>query len=162
MASSAFYKFNRFVQDLGNILHSLNATDSLYCMLLNTVPVITDTAVDTTTGTCQMVGSGAAEIAAASGYTKKGFLMTSVAWSQTSGVAKLTAAVASWTAGAAIGPFRYAVIFNDSRGTTATRPPICWFDYGGAVSLGIGETFTIGNSNDGTAWTSTYPILSVT
>jgi hypothetical protein len=162
MPASSFYKFNIFVLDLGLARHNLNASDSLQCMLLNALPAATDSAVDTTTGTCTCVGSGAAEIAVAAGYTKKGFLMTSVAWAQVAGVAKLTAAVVTWTAGASIGPFQYAVIFNDTKGTTATRPIICWFNYGSAITLGIGETFTIGNSNDGTAWTTTYPILSLT
>jgi hypothetical protein len=67
----------------------------------------------------------------------------------------------TWTAGASIGPFRYAVIYNNSTGAAASRPVIGYYDYGSAVTLGVGETFTIGNSNDGTDWTSTYPILTV-
>jgi hypothetical protein len=162
MASSTFYYFDCFTADLGNLKHSLNNVDTLMVLLTDTVPNAGDTVVDTTQTTCIVKGtSNAAEIAAASGYTKGGFTLTSVAWSQVSGVAKLTAAIATWTAGAAIGPFKYAVLYNNSRGTTSTRPVIGWFSYGGEVTLGVGEVFTLGNSNDGSAWTSTYPILQL-
>ena len=163
MASSTFYKFNQFVEDLGKILHNLaTGGDALMILLTNTVPNAVDTIVDTTTGTCTVKAtSNAAEIAAASGYAKGGSQVTSQQYIQTSGTAKLYGVKVVFTAGASIGPFRYAVLYNNSKGTTSTRPVIGWFDYGSAVTLGIGETFTVGNSNDGTDWTSTYPILTV-
>lgn len=161
MASSSFYKFNQFVEDLGNALHNFD-TDAIKCLLTNTVPNAADTVVDTTTGTCTVKAtSNAAEIAAASGYAKGGPTITTPIWAQTSGTARFYGVKIVVTAGASIGPFQYAVLYNDSKGTTATRPVIGWFNYGAAVTLGIGETFTIGNSNDGTDWTVTYPILTV-
>ncbi len=161
MASSSFYKFNQFVEDLGNALHNFD-TDSIKILLTNTLPVAGDTHVDTTTTPCEVhPTSGAVEVAAASGYTKGGNAIATPIWAQTSGTAKFYGVKVTWTAGASIGPFRYAVIYNDSKGTTATRPVIGWFDYGSGITLGVGETFTVGNSNDGTDWTVTYPILTV-
>ena len=163
MATSTFYKFNQFSQDIGSALHNLvTAGDSIMVLLTNTVPNAADTVVDTTTGTCTVKStSNAAEIAVASGYTKGGFTLTGQQYIQTAGTAKFYAAVATWTAGASVGPFRYVVVYNNSKGTTATRPVIGCFDYGSAVTLGVGETFTVGNSNDGTAWTSTYPMFTL-
>lgn len=161
MASSTFYKFNQFVEDLGHELHIFD-TDTLKILLTNTVPNAADTVVDTTTGTCTVKAtSNAAEIAVASGYVKGGGTLTGVVFAQASGTAKLYAAAYEWTAAASIGPFRYAVLYNDSGGTTSTRPLIGWWDYGGAVTLGIGEKFKIGNSSDGTDWTSSFPILTI-
>jgi len=164
MATSSYYKFNIFTQDIGNILHNLvSGGNSIYIALMVGAPAATDTSINTTATPCVMVGgSGSTELAAVSGYVKKGFNLTGQQFIHTSGVAKFYAAVATWTAGASMGPFRYAVVFNDTTGAAGTRPIIGYFDYGGNVTLGISETFTIGNSNDGTAWTSTYPMFTIT
>lgn len=163
MATSSFYKFNQFVEDIGKVLHNLaTGGDSIMILLTNTVPNVGDTVVDTTTGTCTVKSvSNAAEIAAASGYTKGGSQVTGQQYIQTSGTGKFYGVKVHWVAGASIGPFRYAVVYNNSKGTTSTRPVIGWFDYGVAVTLGVGETFDVGNSNDGTDWTSTYPMFTL-
>jgi len=163
MATSSFYKFNQFIQDIGTALHNLTTGgDTIMCLLTNTVPNAADTVVDTTTTPCTVKStSNATEVAAASGYVKTGVAVTGQQYIQTSGTAKFYCSTATWTAGASIGPFRYAVFYNISKGTTATRPVIGWFDYGSAVTLGVGETFTVGNSNDGTAWTATYPMFTL-
>ncbi len=44
--------------------------------------------------------------------------------------------------GGSVGPFRYAVIFNDTP-TSPADPLICWFDYGSDITLADGETFTL-------------------
>jgi hypothetical protein len=161
MASSSFYKFNQFVEDLGKELHLLSS-DTLKILLTNTAPNAADTVVDTTGGTCVVKATAnAAEITAASGYVKGGGTLTSVIFAQVLGIAKLYAAAYEWTAGAIIGPFQYAVLYNDSGGTTSTRPVIGWWNYGTPVTLGVGEKFKVGNSNDGTDWTMTYPILTL-
>ena len=142
---ASFSKFNQFVEDLGKALHDF-PNDSLLVLLTNTAPNAADTVVDTTTGTCTVKStSNAAEIAAGNGYTKKGNSAAASAWSQSSGTAKLVRAdPATWTAsGGTIGPFRYAVLFNDSKGTTSTRPVIGYWDYGSSVTLQAGETFTV-------------------
>jgi hypothetical protein len=149
------------VENLGNKLHDFDA-DSIKILLTNTAPNVADTIVDTVSTPCIVKStSNATEVAAASGYTKGGAAVASPVWAQTSGTAKFYGVKVTWTAGASIGPFRYAVIYNNSTGAAASRPVIGYYDYGSAVTLGVGETFTIGNSNDGTDWTSTYPILTV-
>jgi len=158
--SVVFNKFDCFVQDMGRKAHDLNA-DTLMILLTNTAPVAGDTVVDTTGGVCVVKGvSNGNEVAAASGYVKNGAQVAANAYTQASGLAKLVGTKIVWTAGAAIGPFQYAVLYNLTAGAAATRPVIGWWNYGSSISLAIGETFTIGNSNDGTNWTTTYPILS--
>jgi hypothetical protein len=47
----------------------------------------------------------------------------------------------TWTAsGAGFGPFRYAVLYND---TAASKGLIGWWDYGSSISLSAGDTFTV-------------------
>ena len=80
------------------------------------------------------------EISAGNGYTAGGSTITISASSQSSGTYKLVVADVTITAsGGAIGPFRYAVVYND---TAATDELICWHDYGSSISLNSGETFT--------------------
>lgn len=166
MATSSFYKFNQFVEDLGKTLHNLaTGGDQLYVLLTNTAPNAADTVVDESGGVCIVKStSNANEIAAGNGYTKLGAQITGQQYIQSGGVAKLYGVKVSWTCVTAPMPtFRYAVLYNHSKGTNATRPVIGWYDYGvGGVTLGVGETFTLGNSNDGTDWTATYPILTNT
>lgn len=162
MASSSYYKFNCAVEDVGKAIHDF-VNDAFLVLLTNTSPNVADTIVDTSVTPCVVKStSNAVEVAAASGYTKGGAAIGSQTWAQASGTAKFYGAKVSWTAGASIGPFRYAVVYNNSKGTSATRPALCWFDYGSSVTLGIGEGFSVGNSNDGTDWTSTYPVFSLT
>jgi hypothetical protein len=44
--------------------------------------------------------------------------------------------------GGAMGPFRYAVLYDDTP-TSPTDPLIQYWDYGAAVTLQVGETFTV-------------------
>jgi hypothetical protein len=161
MASSSFYKFDCFVEDVGQVLHDLN-NDSLKILLTNTAPNAGDTVVDESGGVCIVKAvSNANEIAAGNGYTKGGAAIAAQGWSQSGGIAKLTGTKVQWSATGSVGPFRYAVLYNSSKGTSTTRPVIGYWDYGAAVTLSNGETFTVGNENDGTDWTATYPVLDI-
>lgn len=84
-----------------------------------------------------------AEISAGNGYTAGGNA-TTVGITETGGTATVTATdPAVWTAsGGVIGPFRYVVLYNDTP-TSPADPLIAWWDYGPAVTLQIGETFTV-------------------
>jgi hypothetical protein len=152
---SAYNKFNQFVEDLAKKVHNLNS-DTLMVLLTNTAPNAADTVVDTTTTPCTVKStSNATELAAGNGYTKKGNAAAFSSGAQTGGTYKLVLAdPTTWTAsGGTMGPFRYAVLFNDSSATTATRGVIAWWDYGSSVTLNSGETFTV--DLDGTNGTLT-------
>lgn len=127
---TAFNKFNCFVENLAEKVHNL-ASDTLKVALTNTAP---DAAADT-------VLADVAEISAGNGYTAGGAQASQSSSGQTGGVYKLVLSdPATWTAsGGSIGPFRYAVLYND---TAAGDPVIGWWDYGTSITLAAGETFT--------------------
>lgn len=134
---AAFNKFNCFVEDVAEKKHDLGA-DTLKVFLTNTAPnAATHTAYDGTTGT-----TGPAEIAAVNGYTAGGNAAAASSSAQSAGTYKLVRAdPATWTAaGGSIGPFRYAVMYND---TSLGKQLICWWDYGSSITLAAGETFTV-------------------
>ena len=127
---ATFNKFQNFVEDLGLGVHNLN-TGVLKIYLSNTAPSASLDAVKT----------DLAEISAGNGYTAGGEDVTGV-WSESGGTATLAGTDVTWTAsGGTIGPFQYVVLYNDTP-TSPADPLIGWWDYGSAVTLQIGETFT--------------------
>lgn len=127
---AAFNKFNAFVEALAEKKHDLGA-DTLKVLLTNTAPVATNA-----------VKADLTEISAGNGYTAGGNTASVSSSSQTSGTYKLVLAdPATWTAsGGSIGPFRYAVLYND---TATSDDLIGWWDYGSSVTLADGETFKV-------------------
>jgi hypothetical protein len=57
-----------------------------------------------------------------------------------------------FTASGSVGPFQYAVLYND---TAASKNLVAWWDYGSAVTLNSGDTFTVkfNNTTPGTIFT---------
>lgn len=151
-----YNKFNQFVEDVFKKKIDVSA-DSLFVLLTNTSPNAADTVADTSTGTVTIKAtSNAAEIAAGNGYTKKGGAVTVTTSSQAAGTFTLAANQVVFTAsGGTIGPFRYAALFDDTSGAAATRSVIAWWDYGSAVTLNSGDTFTVqfNSANPGTIFT---------
>src|SRR5262245_8085520 len=126
---SSFNKFYQFVEDVGKKVHNLNA-DTLKIMLSNTAP-----------SQSNAVKADITEITAQNGYSAGGTAVGSNAYSQSSGTAKLTGNAVTFTAsGGSIGPFRYAVLYNDTP-TSPADPLIGWWDYGSSITLNDGETF---------------------
>jgi hypothetical protein len=143
---AAFTKFNQFVADTAGGVHNMltSTTDVFKLLLTNAAPVSGDTAVNTTTSPCQMVSSASAEIAAANNYTKGGISGGTVTGAQTSGTFKFTLGTDPvWTATGVVGPFQYVVLYNDSKGSASARPVVGFWNYGSAVTLQTGETFTV-------------------
>jgi hypothetical protein len=144
--SATFHKFNCFVADLGLKVHDLNS-DTLNVMLTNVAPVATDDLLEDLT-----------EIDEGFGYSAGGAEVASTAYSQSSGVAKLTGnAVVITASGGSIGPFQYVVLYNL---TAAGGPLIGWWDYGSPLTLSSGVPFTVNSSANGN-WDSSNPILTV-
>lgn len=133
---AAFVKFYDFVEQLGLAKHNLN-TDTLNCYLSNAAP---SQSLDT-------IKTDLAEIATGSGYT--GPVDTQNTWAESSGTATLTGTAITITASGAVGPFQYVVLYNDTQ-TSPVDPLIGYWDYGSAISLASGETFTIKFNNSAT------------
>lgn len=126
----AYNKINVFVQDLANKKHDLSA-DSFKVALTNTAPVATNTILSNIT-----------QIANGNGYTTDGTAATITSSTQTSGTEKWILQSVVYTATGTVGPFQYAVLHNSTQ-TTPLKPLIAWWDYGSAVTLASGDTFTV-------------------
>jgi hypothetical protein len=125
---ATYNKFQSFVEAVAEKKHDLGA-DTLkvtFCAAAN-APVATNTVLANLTQiTLTYVDSQTLTISSSS---------------QTSGTYKLVLADKVVTAtGGAVGPFRYAVIYND---TAANDELICWFDYGSEITLADTETLTL-------------------
>lgn len=128
---AAFNKFQDFVEQLGKGVHQLHAAGhTLKVYLSNATP---DAAADA-------VKADLAEISAGNGYTAGGE-DTQNDYTESGGTGTLVGTDIVWTAAlGTIGPFRYAVLYND---TAASDPLVAWWDYGSEITLQDGETFTV-------------------
>lgn len=126
---ATFNKFYPFVEALAEKSHNLGA-DTLKIALTNTSPTTADDQLADIT-----------QVANGNGYTTGGTAATISSSAQTSGTYKLVLADVVFTAsGGSVGPFRYAVLYND----TATGDELIgWWDYGSAITLADTETFTV-------------------
>jgi hypothetical protein len=127
---ATFNKFHSFVEALSEKVHNLGA-DTLTVALSNTLPVNTNTVLANITQIAYTnITNG----------TTTGRDLTGVTSAQTSGTYKLDANDLVLTASGTVPTFRYVVLFNQS----ATNDELIgWYDYGAAVDLLNGETFTI-------------------
>lgn len=125
---ATFNKFNSFVEAMAEKVHNLGS-DTLKVALTNTAPIAGNTVLANIT-----------QIANGNGYTTGGTAASTTSSAQTGGVYKLVLGDVVFTATGAVGPFRYAVLYND----TATNDELIgWWDYGSSVTLANGETFTV-------------------
>lgn len=122
---ASFNKFNSFVEALAEKVHNLGS-DTLTVALCNTAPTAANTQLSDLT-----------QIS----YTNlSSRTLSSVTSSQTGGTYTLDAADLVLTASGSVATFRYVVLYND----TATNDELIgYYDYGSAVDLLNGETFTI-------------------
>jgi hypothetical protein len=128
---ATFNKFNQFVEDLGSGVHQFQAAGhTLKVYLSNATPSASGDAIKT----------DLAEITNQNGYTAPVDIQNDM--TETSGTATVTAVDVVITASGAVGPFQYAVIYNDTP-SSPLDPLIGWYDYGSAVTLANGETFTV-------------------
>lgn len=127
---ATFNKFNSFVEDIAEKVHNLGA-DALKVALTNSAPSASNTILSNIT-----------QISNGNGYTTGGTQATTSSSSQTGGTYKLVLADVVFTATGSVGPFRYAVLYNDTP-TSPADPLIGWWDYGSSITLANGETFTV-------------------
>lgn len=126
---ATFTKFNSFVEAVAEKTHNLGS-DVLKVALTNSTPSASNTVLANIT-----------QISGTNGYTTGGATATTSSSAQSGGVYKLVLADVSWTAsGGSIGPFEWAVLYND----TATNDELIgYWDYGTAITLTNGNTFTV-------------------
>lgn len=132
MPTSAYSKFNVFVQDLAQKTHNL-ATDQITVALCAAAspPLASNTVL--------------ANLTQISYTNCSARTVTTTSAVQTSGTLKFILADLTLTAGAgAVGPFRYVVFYNS---TAAGGPLIGWHDYGADVTLNAGESLLIDLDN---------------
>ena len=122
-----FQQFYAFAEAVAEKQHNLQS-DTLRILLTNTAPA-----------PANAVKADITEIAAGNGYVAGGPQATVSSSAQTAGTYKLVLADTVISAsGGAIGPFRYAVLYNATSGGL-----IGFWDYGVATTLGSGETITV-------------------
>lgn len=128
---AAFNKIQDFAEQLCLAKHNLN-TDALHVYLSNATP----------SASLDAVKADLAEIAAGNGYTADG-IDTLNTLAESGGTATLTGTKAVWTAsGGSIGPFQYVALMNFTQ-TSPLKPLLGWWDYGSALTLAAGETFSV-------------------
>jgi hypothetical protein len=126
-----FVKFQDFVEQLGKGVHQLHAAGhTLMVYLTNNTPDVANHATKSQlAGITEQNGYAAADIQ--NDYTEAG------------GTGTLTGVDVEWTATTGgFGPFRYAVLYNDTP-TSPADPLIAYWDYGSSISCAAGEKFKI-------------------
>lgn len=125
--AATFQIFENFALETGKGLMHLDAAgDTLNLYLTNNLP---DTAADS-------VKADLAGITEQNGYAPADAQND---YTETTGVGTLTCVDKVWTGtGAGFGPFRYVVLYN-----ATTNALVAWWDYGSAISILDGETFTV-------------------
>jgi len=125
---ATFTKFNAFVENVAEGVHNLGS-NQLVIALTNTAP--------------SAANSVLADITQITYTNLSSRNVTTSSSSQTSGTYSLVCNDLVLTAsGGSVGPFRYAVLYNDTP-TSPADPLIGYWDYGSSVTLASGETFTV-------------------
>lgn len=128
---AAAVKFEVFSENLAKKVHDLHS-DTLKVYLSNVAPNVATNAIKT----------DLAEITAANGYVAGGVDSQNVV-SRTGGTTSVVGTDVTITAaGGPVGPFRYAVLYNDTP-TSPVDPLIQYWDYGSAVTLADGESVLV-------------------
>jgi hypothetical protein len=131
MPSSAYNKFHDFAEQVLKAKHDFSS-HTFKLALTNTAPLASNTVL-----------ADIAEIAATGGYAAGGYVLDTVIVTEAGGSAKVTVADETITAaGGSIGPFRYAILYNDST-TAPLKALVAYYDYGSSITLGDGESIDV-------------------
>lgn len=125
---ASYNKLNPFVENLAKKVFNLGS-DTLKVALSNSAPLATYNQLSQVT-----------QISNGNGYTTGGTAASITSAVQTSGLFKLILGNVVFTATGAVGPFQYAILYDDTAGNDEL---IGWWDYGSAVTLANGDTFTV-------------------
>ncbi len=128
-----YVKFNQFVEDMGSKVHDLQASgDTLKVYLTLAAPDVEADAVKT----------DLAEITAQNNYPSGGTDIQNT-YTRSTTTATLSGTDVVFTAsGGSFGPFRYAVLYNDTP-TSPVDPLIAYWDYGTETTITDGNDFTV-------------------
>lgn len=128
---ASYNKIQDFVEQLVKGIHNFSSHTFKVMLVNSPAPVATNT-----------IKADLTEISAGNGYTAGG-TATTITVSETGGTSKVVGTDVVFTAsGGSIGPFRYAVLYNDSA-TSPADALIAWWDYGSSITLNAGESFTV-------------------
>lgn len=139
---ATYVKFLDFSEQLSLGIHDWD-THTYKVALTNTLPVNTQVSLDTVTNHPAP--------AAANGYAAGGSA-TTIGVSEAAGTTTVTGTQVVFTAsGGDIGPFRYAILYNDSA-TSPADALVAYWDHGTSITLADGEsyTFKFNNASPGT------------
>ena len=126
---STYNKIQQFVEDLAHGVHNLSS---------NQLVVALTAAANAPVATNEILAN-LTQISYTNLSTRN---ITTISSGHTTGTYSLVLTDLVLTASGAVATFRYVAIYNDTP-TSPADPLICWFDYGGDVTLASGETFTI-------------------
>ena len=130
----AYVKFLDFTDQLVAGVHNFDA-NTYKVALTNTAPTNTDTSL--------LTGSAHPPPAAANGYSAGGATVGSITTTEAAGTVTVDAADTVFTAsGGSIGPFRYAILYNDSA-TSPADALVMYADYGSSITVLDTGTFTV-------------------
>lgn len=144
---ATFTKLYGFVEHLAEGVHNFSSDSActLTLALSNTAPSSEATRPDQLTANCVL--ANVTQISYTNLPTSR--VLKVAASSQTSGTYKLVLSDASdnpyivlTASGGSVGPFRYIYLYNDDP-TSPADPLIAYWDYGAALTLASGETFTL-------------------
>lgn len=139
---ATYVKYYDFVDQLALGKHVFG-TAVFKIALSNTAGTLTQT---------QTILSGITQISGTNGYTTGG-TDAQVTWAETTGTGTATGTMVVFTcATGPMGPFQFVVLYNDTQ-TSPVDPLVCGWDYGSAVTLQIGETFSVKFNNSATTGT---------
>lgn len=130
--------FNKIADFVLNAVHNMDLeSDQVAIALSNTAPGSESTAP---TGDGNGILGNVTEISYTNCSSRN---VTTTSSTQTSGTYKLVLADLTLTAsGGSVGPFQYLYIYNDTVATPAD-PLIGYYDYGTALTLNDGDSFTV-------------------
>lgn len=128
---ATYNKFEDFAEQVLTAIHNFTAAGHVFKVYLSNA---------TPSASLDAVKADLAEITAQNGYPAGGTDVQNTL-SETGGTATVAGTDVVFTAaGGSFGPFQYVVLYND---TAASDNLVAWWDYGSAISINNGETFTV-------------------